>query len=179
LNWEAIGAIGEVVGAIGVIATLGYLAVQIRQNTASVRAATLQHMSEASASLHDLLACNPELGRIFFAGARDLEALAPEERLRFGFTMMAFVRRVENIQRQSSQNRVSPEEWAGLRASSVAVMSQPGSRSWWAENSDRFNPGFVQWLEGEVGERAVQGPVAGADRRAEHGSGGGRGDGHP
>jgi len=31
MNWEAIGAIGEDVGAIGVIATLAYLAIQIHQ----------------------------------------------------------------------------------------------------------------------------------------------------
>jgi hypothetical protein len=32
MNWEAIGAIGEVGGAIAVVATLLYLAAQIRQN---------------------------------------------------------------------------------------------------------------------------------------------------
>ena len=37
MNWEALGAIGEIVGAVGVILTLGYLAVQIRQNVAQVR----------------------------------------------------------------------------------------------------------------------------------------------
>ena len=37
MNWEAIGAIGEVLGAIGVIVTLAYLAVQIRQNTRDIR----------------------------------------------------------------------------------------------------------------------------------------------
>ena len=41
MNWEAIGAIGEMVSAIGVIATLGYLAVQIKQNTRAIRGATL------------------------------------------------------------------------------------------------------------------------------------------
>jgi hypothetical protein len=35
MNWEAIGAIGEVLGALAVIVTLVYLAVQIRQNTAA------------------------------------------------------------------------------------------------------------------------------------------------
>lgn len=33
MNWQAIGAIGELAGAVGVIATLGYLAFQVRQNT--------------------------------------------------------------------------------------------------------------------------------------------------
>ena len=34
MNWEAIGAIGEALGALVVVITVGYLAIQIRQNTA-------------------------------------------------------------------------------------------------------------------------------------------------
>ena len=30
MNWAAIGAVGEIVGAIAVVATLGYLAIQTR-----------------------------------------------------------------------------------------------------------------------------------------------------
>ena len=30
MNWDAIGAVGEIVGALAVVATLGYLAIQIR-----------------------------------------------------------------------------------------------------------------------------------------------------
>jgi len=37
MHWEAIAAIGEVVGALGVVASLGYLAIQIRQNTQQIR----------------------------------------------------------------------------------------------------------------------------------------------
>ena len=33
MNWEAIGALGEVLGAVTVVATIFYLARQIRQNT--------------------------------------------------------------------------------------------------------------------------------------------------
>ena len=33
MNWDAIGAVGEVVGAAAVVVTLAYLAVQIRRNT--------------------------------------------------------------------------------------------------------------------------------------------------
>ena len=46
VNWEAIGAIGEVAGAIGVIATLLYLAVQIRQNTRAMTGATQDAITE-------------------------------------------------------------------------------------------------------------------------------------
>jgi hypothetical protein len=33
MNWAAIGAIGEIVGAVAVVVTLAYLAIQVRQNT--------------------------------------------------------------------------------------------------------------------------------------------------
>ncbi|MGB5326252.1 MAG: hypothetical protein WBN40_12620 [Pseudomonadales bacterium] len=48
MNWEAIGAVGEVLGAVGVILTLFYLAVQIRQNTAMMTAQTVQASVDAT-----------------------------------------------------------------------------------------------------------------------------------
>lgn len=36
MNWEAIGALGEIAGAVAVIVTLLYLAKQIRQNSKSL-----------------------------------------------------------------------------------------------------------------------------------------------
>jgi len=30
MNWDAIGAVGEIVGALGVVVTVGYLALQVR-----------------------------------------------------------------------------------------------------------------------------------------------------
>ena len=40
MNWEAIATIAEIVGAVGVIASLIYLAAQIRQSTKVSRAET-------------------------------------------------------------------------------------------------------------------------------------------
>ena len=42
MNWDALSAISEIVGAGAVLVTLIYLTVQMRQNTASVQAATRQ-----------------------------------------------------------------------------------------------------------------------------------------
>jgi hypothetical protein len=41
MNWDAIGAVGEIVGALAVFLTLVYLAGQINQNTKAVRATAL------------------------------------------------------------------------------------------------------------------------------------------
>jgi hypothetical protein len=46
MNWDAIGAVAEGLGAVGVIVSLAYLASQIRQNTRSMRASTYQALSD-------------------------------------------------------------------------------------------------------------------------------------
>jgi hypothetical protein len=43
-------------------------------------------------------------------------------------------------------DRVSDEDWSGVRASSLSILARPGARAWWAENVDRFNPRFAQWV---------------------------------
>ena len=45
MNWEALVAIEEIVGAIAVVLTLGYLAVQIPQNTRELRLNTFQSIT--------------------------------------------------------------------------------------------------------------------------------------
>ena len=44
MNWDAIGAVGEVLGALAVVLTLAYLAIQIRQNTAIAKMAAMQNI---------------------------------------------------------------------------------------------------------------------------------------
>ena len=50
MNWDAVGAIAESVGAFGVIVSLIYLALQVRQNTKQVR---LSRFQETSSTLQD------------------------------------------------------------------------------------------------------------------------------
>jgi hypothetical protein len=45
MNWDAIGAIGEILGAIVVVVSVIYLASQVRQNTAAARADALRSFS--------------------------------------------------------------------------------------------------------------------------------------
>ena len=45
MNWEAISAISDIVGAIAVVVSLIYIAVQIRQNTRMMRSGAKQSLS--------------------------------------------------------------------------------------------------------------------------------------
>lgn len=55
MNWEALGALGEIVGAAAVVLTLIFLTVQLRQNTKAVeeaRRATVSQLYQFRANMH-------------------------------------------------------------------------------------------------------------------------------
>ena len=83
MNWEAIGAVGEVAGALLVGVTLLYLAFQVRQNARSNRAALSWSMNEALADLNGRLSSDAELTDIWLRGCDGLDNLTPIERERF------------------------------------------------------------------------------------------------
>jgi hypothetical protein len=51
MDWNAIGALSQIVSTVGVIASLLYLARQMKQSTATARAAAYQSFVEQQAAL--------------------------------------------------------------------------------------------------------------------------------
>ena len=85
MNWDAIGAIGEVGGAVAVVVTLIYLAVQLRQNTRAIRSANYAAYNQVASSWADFVANHaanmPEYGE-----RSTPEALTPQQLwVRVGF----------------------------------------------------------------------------------------------
>jgi len=63
MNWEALGAIAELLGAIAVFAALAYLAVEIHQSNIVTREQAQHHMLQNQPSYLDRLAASPEFVR--------------------------------------------------------------------------------------------------------------------
>ena len=61
MNWDALSAIAESIGAIGVIVTLVYLSMQIRQNTAMMRVTAKQNQSNVTHNLIDFAISHAEI----------------------------------------------------------------------------------------------------------------------
>ena len=65
MNWEAVGAIAEMLGAVGVIATLLYLSFQIKQNSKAIEAQMYQARSSESGQRFGQVADSPYLAAIY------------------------------------------------------------------------------------------------------------------
>ena len=61
MNWEAMVAVAEITGAVGVIASLVYLAIQVRQNTRWLRSSVIESARFRSSELARNVAVDPEL----------------------------------------------------------------------------------------------------------------------
>ena len=58
---QDLGSIGEMVGAIAIVATLAYLAVQIRQNTRTTRATNFHNLIENNSAFTSMIGENEDL----------------------------------------------------------------------------------------------------------------------
>ena len=83
MNWEALGAVAELVGAVGVVASLLYLAAQVRTSN---RASAVQAKLQSTRMLNDfmdLLIKHPEHNQLLIQGRKSLDSLSPDDYLRF------------------------------------------------------------------------------------------------
>ena len=150
MNWEAIGAIGEVAGAAGVIVTLAYLAIQIRQNTRAVRSSTYQALTDSSMSFTALIAGDPSLAGIWDKGMSDYASLERESQVRFGFLMQNYVRMLENAFHQHQDGMLSGERWLRMARSIELVSQSPGFAQWWRSERAPFSESFERFVSSHV-----------------------------
>ena len=159
-NWSALGAVAEMVAAAGVIATLMYLAAQVRQNTMALRASTFQNVIGYATGFAEGVARDGELASLLLTGMTDLASLDETENLRFHFQLVALLRRYENLHYQTRIGLLDATEWEGLRASLDFMMRRPGSRAWWKSNATLFNSSFRDFMQNRYAAMSAAPPLA-------------------
>lgn len=89
-----LGALGEFVGAVAVVATLGYLAVQVRLSSKSTRSNAIAQAASDHLATMRLLAGNPVLASALDKVQRG-DSLDQPEPTRFGWWFGCFLRGAE------------------------------------------------------------------------------------
>ena len=121
----------QVIGAIGVISSFTYAAIQIRTNTRALRASTYQQLATSIVNSWDDLAKNAELCDLILRASDDFESLGRVEKARFRFSMMGYLRRYETAYFQHKIGILRDGDWAGIAADLDALFPLPGVRAVW------------------------------------------------
>ena len=160
MNWEAIGAIGEILGALAVVATLAYLSVQIRQNTKVARSATRQAIAESAQSLTSDLIHTPDMAEIFLRHLQG-EELTPTEAFKLQGRCYRDMRHWENIFYQVREGLLSEEEWTGFRRNLAALFEIHAYQDYWSNESRLYSDAFRKEVDAACREFKKEGRNAG------------------
>lgn len=127
MNWDAIGAFGEILGAVAVVVTLIYLAAQIRHSGLEARAGTIQAALELEMHLSEVLAQHGGTWDKVVKGAH----LADGEELRtavilYNLTMIE----AENRFHQYQAGYLDAKSWDGRLGSLHRLVKLPIHATW-------------------------------------------------
>lgn len=154
MTLQELAQIGGAVGGIGVITSFVYFAVQLRNNTKAVRAATFQQLVASLVVQLDDMTRSRDVCDLVLRGGDDFNSLDRIDKARFRFHLMSFMRRLENAYMQHRIGTLIDESWSGLRSTVESILSSPGQRDAWTLIRSRMNPEFRAYIDGYVARAA-------------------------
>jgi hypothetical protein len=147
LNWDAVGAIAELMGATGVILTLIYLATQLRQNTKALRSSMYQAYNASSMQISDTFLNHADL----LTKIRERQELTAAETLQAHMLGAKLFSQMETIFLHYQEGMVSDEVFEsrmmGFKKTLAGGMTMG---SWTALKEYDLAKSFVKYVDNEL-----------------------------
>ena len=141
MDWTAVGALAEAIGAAGVILSLLYVGLQVRQNTKVARAATRQALADGAQGLATDVLESEEIARLMHKALEGRE-LEPHEILRLQARCLRDLRFWDNAYYQYTEGLLTPEEWEPFRENLRLIFQFPTYREYWERLEVMFSTPF-------------------------------------
>jgi hypothetical protein len=157
MNWDAVGAIGENVGAIGVIVSVMYLALQVRKQTDESRLAASRELAEMFGNAMDRITDNLEFTSIYLKACQNYNELPNTERLWASFVFQRFCRIMEQQRLHLINGNVDPVYFESLHSAWLEWLTFPGAQQWWAVCKNMFGEEFKKYTDELIAEAKSKG----------------------
>lgn len=144
---QDLGNIGEFLGAIGVIITLVYLALQIRQNTSSSRTTAEVSFGREFIDWHARISSQPELGRIWDVAMENPDALNKDEVRRFIFLIAEFFLICEGQYKLHQNKYISVDSWQAKTDVMLGLLRNSLVQQWWIKRMTPFSSEFIDYVD--------------------------------
>ncbi len=155
MNWEAIGAVGEIVGAIAVIATLIYLAIQVKDSVRASRSAAVTDATTAMQAFYHELGSNPQVSGLFLTGMTDPNSLSDEAQFQFLMLVHSGFLGFQRSFFLTQEGTLDVELRDSIGTAVRATNQLPGMHMYWRQRKSYFQPEFVRWIEDLLAREAL------------------------
>jgi len=157
MDWNIIGNLAQAVGTIAVVISLLYLARQMRQGTATARAAAYQSFAEQQGALTIAFLADPRLTSVFHRVVVKRESMTTFDDLdKTAATMMCVLqaRIYDTMYRQVRDGILNPEDLNLL--ANITYLTSPAWRDAWPRVSHAFSPDFVAYFNERHGAATTE-----------------------
>jgi len=147
---QDLGSIGELIGAVATVATLVYLAIQIRSNTTATRSGAAQAVHESFSNWYNMLASDESLSALVAKGLRDYESLTEAERARFVSVAMSILLNTQDAFIKWREGSLIDELWISWEFVIMNLVKTPGGGTVWQDRKYLFGAHFRDHVETEI-----------------------------
>jgi hypothetical protein len=142
MDWNMLGAVAELVAALGVVVTLLYLSRQIRSASLESQRSRYSELTGQIATAGNVWAASDVLSDIMFRGLTNPSSLEPAEAFRFYSTVFGFMKAWEASFHYSLERGVHDWGAVGLRGAMGSYMALPGMQQYFEERRTWYSPEF-------------------------------------
>ena len=141
LSLSEITGIAEIIGSLGIIVSLIFVGLQVRQNTHQVEAASYQALSNFVRAVN-ALGNAPQTANLVRRGLDDFQALSEDEKVQFDGKMGELASYFAEVAQRYQQGTLSAQEDESLQLLFAQVFSSPGVKEWWTYGKRTFPPQY-------------------------------------
>jgi len=146
MTLQDVGSLGEVIGAAATVATLFYLANQLRQNSAGIRATAELEASRQLAQFVARISADSNMKRIYDLIANEAD-LSPEEERDYSWLLAECFHMSEGIFIQFRKGHLSSDIWDEYELILVGFLQPEIGKRWWHDVAPPFSESFRIHIE--------------------------------
>jgi hypothetical protein len=146
MNWEIGAAVAEIVGAIAVVISLIYLALQIRAQTNLSRLAA-QHEVSNGIREASLLFATEDISDLFVCGNKDFDSMPEAELIRLIVAITNLFRVWEEAFSEARDGHLEAANWEALSGDYSQLMGTSSFRRVWDLRKQNYHPEFQVYVD--------------------------------
>ena len=151
LTLEQLSSVAEIIGAILIVISLVYVAVQIRQNTMAIRSDTAQSVHDSWGGVYGRMSINSELSELMMKGNPGIDGLSESEKAQYISFWMHTMLTWQNAYYQFKTGTLERRLWTTMEKTMLnALLSSPGMRQFWKARKYLFDDDYREYVDSKV-----------------------------
>ena len=130
VNWDAVGAIAEMIGGIAVLFTLVYLAIQVRHASHIQRQTLLSNQTAHWVSNCQTIAAHPELNQAWHKALRG-DDMSQAERWQWSILLYGVILDFEEMYYLQKEGYQYDFRWQSIQRALRNYLTTPAGERWW------------------------------------------------